>query len=258
MQAILSIPSLQHKDLPIPFQQMHELIFEDQQIHKSLRLATQEAFTNMNVMLNNKLVLGEQEDCHEFLSTFFGLPESKSLHPYFKTTSVQIVKCTNPTCSYESTKEISSLQLLIQPNIDIQEAITNGLLVSEQRKYTCSSCATPYCKFSSFVTSPPPVLMVFTSLFESLSNYKVKYDWGYKSYEEFINFPAITSEEINRYAISSLITHTGREIHSGHYKAYVRHGDGWLCCNDSLVKKITEPIFDANEHVYVQFYKRLN
>ncbi len=70
VQAFWSLPNLKLNDLPIPFKQMHELIFEDQNNHEYIPIATQVAFSNLNAMINNKLVLGEQEDCHDSISSF--------------------------------------------------------------------------------------------------------------------------------------------------------------------------------------------
>ncbi len=240
MQAFLTLPVLQKKDLPIPFQQMHELIFEDQTKHKSVRAATMDAFTNLNVMLRNKLVLGQQEDCHEFISSFFGLKESEPLHPYLKIKSSQTLKCLNNNCNYISTTEHEALQIL--------------------NEFRCEDGCGLYtrCSVSSCVTKTPPVLMLFTKLFDEFTNFKIIYDSEYKPIETFLKLPTTYTKNDPTYKLSSFITHSGRERTGGHYKAYVLNGSSWLCCDDSIVTVVSQPTLSENEHVYVQFYTRRN
>ncbi len=260
MQAFLSLPILKTKDLPLPFKQMQELIFEDQKNHKSVPIATREAFTNLNVMLKHKLVLGDQEDCHEFITTFFGLDASRPLHTYFEIMSKQTVQCLNKSCKYSSTRDQDALQMSIEPNVSIQDSVTSSTHVTEEREFRCETgCGqTTKCLFSSCVTKTPPVLMLFTKLFDLVTNVKVRYNKDYKPFENFVTLPISYTKSDATYKLSSFITHSGKKRFEGHYKAYVRRGSSWLCCNDSVVTVISEPVLSANEHVYVQFYMRTN
>ncbi len=217
MQAFLSLPILKPKDLPLPFKQMHELIFEDQNSHKSVPIATLEAFTNLNVMLNNKLVLGDQEDCHDFISTFFGLKASQPLHSYLEIVSKQTVKCRNETCKYNSTRDQTALQMSIEPNISIQDCVTASTHVNEERDLRCETgCGQTKCLFSSHVTKPPAVLMLFTKLFDSFTNVKVTYNKGYKPFEDFVKFRMSYTKYDASYKLSSFISHSGIARYEGH------------------------------------------
>lgn len=254
MQALLSVSYLRVQDLPPPFQKMREIIFKDRKDDSSIRKATLTVFNSLNDMLNNKLTLGQQEDSHEFISWFFGLKESAALQKYFEIGSKQTTMCGTMNC-YKNTTEQCALQIFVRPNTKIQECITTSTDFKENREYKCKTCSALEGTFSTYVTKPPAVLMLFTELFDSLTNAKTKYDKSYKAFENYVSLPMFQGSNLH-YKLKSFITHTGNMRNFGHYKAYIRTESGWLCCDDSLVTNVSGPKLCHDEHVYVQFYER--
>lgn len=255
MQALLSISCLELHDLPLPFQQMRNIIFGDRAEESSVRKATLSVFDTLNEMLDNKLTLGEQQDSHEFISLFFGLEVSKPLQNYFKIVSQQNTRCQTVNC-YSSTKEQNRLQIFIRPNMKIQECINACVDFKENREYKCEKCNQVEGTFSTYVIQPPRVLMLFTELFDELTNVKIRYNKSYKAFENFVKLPISCSDRDVRYKLVSFITHTGNIRNFGHYKAYTRKEKDWLCCDDNVVSSMSEPQLSDDEHVYVQFYER--
>ena len=49
---------------------------------------------------------------------------------------------------------------------------------------------------------------------------------------------SLTKETVLSYKLKGVIVHTGNDAESGHYIAYVLHGDEWLRCGDSNVTKV--------------------
>lgn len=245
------------QDLPIPFKQMRKIIFEDQKDKSASQMTTLSAFNGLSNMLGGRLTLGEQQDSHEFISWLFGLVDFKPLEKYFQILSSQTTKCLTKSCTYENTVEKEAVQIFIQPNENIQECVKTCTRFKEEIEYKCDHCEGNLGLVSTHVIKPPTVIMLFTKLFEGLTNSKTTYDKDYKAFENFVNLPINFGDNNVRYKLKSFITHSGRQRHSGHYKAYVRQHIGWISCNDITVTSISEPKLSKDEHVYVQFYERI-
>lgn len=60
------------------------------------------------------------------------------------------------------------------------------------------------------------------------------------------------------YQIQSIIHHRGEETTSGHYITNVKTEDGWICCDDSVVSKRSNPISEPRNidqsTSYIFFY----
>jgi uncharacterized UBP type Zn finger protein len=54
------------------------------------------------------------------------------------------------------------------------------------------------------------------------------------------------------YRLKAVIIHLGKSVHSGHYVAYVRHGDDWVLFNDEKVTKSLHPVLGKG---YVYLYE---
>ena len=59
------------------------------------------------------------------------------------------------------------------------------------------------------------------------------------------------------YHLSSIICHKGSSCTSGHYIAYVRRGNRWFLCNDSLVREVDEAKVLMQKEAYMLFYERV-
>lgn len=52
------------------------------------------------------------------------------------------------------------------------------------------------------------------------------------------------------YRLKAVIIHLGKAVHSGHYVAYVRDGEGWVLFNDGQVTRSKEPVLGKG-YIYV-------
>jgi len=66
-------------------------------------------------------------------------------------------------------------------------------------------------------------------------------------------FPSL-SRDVAQYQLYAVVNHIGG-IGSGHYTAYVRRGDSWMCCNDAQVYWIPEDDV-VSPNAYLLFYTR--
>lgn len=54
------------------------------------------------------------------------------------------------------------------------------------------------------------------------------------------------------YRLKAVIIHLGKSVHSGHYVAYVRSGEGWVLFNDERVTRSLHPVLGKG---YVYLYE---
>lgn len=54
------------------------------------------------------------------------------------------------------------------------------------------------------------------------------------------------------YQLRGVVIHLGKSVHSGHYVAYVKHGEEWILFNDEKVTLATSPVLGKG---YVYLYE---
>lgn len=220
-----------------------------------------------------RFVIGNQEDAHEF---FIGIlsairesfgnrnyysnnvygPNSTPIDALFGCTKKTRLICRN--CSYESTTYNFESPLQLTLNIGVSASVSealqeffNGEWIHE---YNCANCQTmsSAIKTMQISTSPPPVICIHLLRFDCMGQkilrvVKANTMLDLNSY--------CTTNNPHVYKLSSVVSHFGASIQSGHYKAFCRDNEDFCEYDDSNVRKVELAEIEKS-HSYLLFYRR--
>lgn len=167
-----------------------------------------------------KLVPGQQQDAHEFLTHMLDVlncPATKGIRRSIIGTSVQ----TEPFTSLEVPipRDGATLEECIAAGIATEMVEYEGKRVEKRWEIQC-----------------PTILCIVFLRFHATSAKK--------------NWRVIIPKTLGQYTLMSVCNHHGNATH-GHYTAYV-YLDGWYECNDSSIRKV-EP---SMENAYCIFFRK--
>ena len=217
--------------------------------------------------MNPEMVMGTQQDAHEYLTWLLGNlhVEQMSLNPNlmlqaqanwntwqdFKNahpTSVTdllyhqltvVYKC--PACEQTATEYQYSSCIYVYLN-------TDDIVVEPpdcQTRRACSNCRHPETTASTKMTHCPPVLYLLLMRFDIHQR---------KIHKRMKIAQEITVKNATRYTLAAFINHHGRSLQTGHYTSTVRVNRKWYQCNDNNVKECRA--LKTSSDVYILMYTK--
>lgn len=126
----------------------------------------------------------------------------------------------------------------------ISEVLYDHFCVPERYSDYCNYKNTIKCGLGAFKQKHPLIFPQLLFLHRSL----VKNDQIIKTEIEICG-PGY------RYKLKSLIVHYGQNGHSGHFICYRRHRDGWIECNDEVVRAVREETV-LSQIAYILLYEK--
>jgi uncharacterized UBP type Zn finger protein len=125
--------------------------------------------------------------------------------------------------------------------------------------FKCEECKNTCCLKTLSFSSLPLIFVLFVKRF--ISKKHARSAISIKKEIE-ISFEKNIQIQNNKYEISSIISHLGKNLNSGHYTAdiYDKQKNIWLRCNDEKVEHVSESevLRYSSRNSYIYFYTKMN
>ena len=69
--------------------------------------------------------------------------------------------------------------------------------------------------------------------------------------EPFSSVEIHTGQGICNYEVIASIQHIGTRMDQGHYIAYIKRDNNWLCCNDQIITPLGNTANEPTRHAYI-------
>ena len=135
--------------------------------------------------------------------------------------------------------------------------IADPELLEKENKYECTNCKEKVMAGKSHtISSAAKLLLLHIKRFSKANGTATKRS-DHVRFNRVLQLEktSLTKETVLNYKLKGVIVHNGNDAASGHYIAYVLHGDEWLRCSDSNVTKVQWSTVKARQ-AYALFYER--
>ena len=130
--------------------------------------------------------------------------------------------------------------------------------LEKDNKFECTTCKEKVMAGkSNTISSLPKLLLLHIKRFTKVVNGTAAKRTDHVRFNRELQLgkTSLTKETVLNYKLKGVIVHNGNDPASGHYIAYVLHGDEWLRCSDSNVTKVQWSTVKARQ-AYALFYER--
>jgi ubiquitin C-terminal hydrolase len=168
-------------------------------------------------------------------------------------------KCNNKTYRWEPNMAIKGG--LSGSDQDIQSCIHNAFAEEKISDYHCLNCEkngdpkNVLATITSSISYLPSNIIIHLKRFEN-SGKKIRSNVSVNlealNLSPWIAFPGVTRNKNTVYTTYAVVKHLGSTPRSGHYTSYVRHGDGWICYDDTSIRKVDSSEV-INSDTYILF-----
>ena len=140
---------------------------------------------------------------------------------------------------------------------DLLSRIAYPELLEEDNKFDCTTCKEKVMAGKSHTISSLPKLLILHLKRFSKENGTAAKRTDHVRFNSMLQLEktSLMRKTVPGYILKGVIVHNGNDAESGHYIAYVLHGDEWLSCSDNNVTKVQWATVKAKQ-AYVLFYEQ--
>ena len=227
--------------------------------------------------VNPKIVLGREEDAHEYFNLLLQYVDERyclelSLANYTNSPVADeffgvfgfTLTCPKHGNLPSRFDKVQGLILEIKNNATLEEALAE-YFSTEEVTYKCNKCGfNVLCDKSMKFIKPPLTLIITLNRFgmdEEGGNFKIDKKIEFREIMNINNYVNAWDTSLHSkdtrdftYNLSSVVTHTGSTIHTGHYEVMIKVNNGnFYLFNDASVTKISQETV-LNSAAYILIY----
>ena len=138
-------------------------------------------------------------------------------------------------------------------SIDAAGAIRNFFESTERGiERDCQNCHGKKSTKSTTLPTPPKFIVVQLLRFQTrkLRNVTTVHKIDNEA-EPFSSVEIHTGQGICNYEVIASIQHIGTRMDQGHYIAYIKRDNNWLCCNDQIITPLGNTANEPTRHAYI-------
>lgn len=125
-------------------------------------------------------------------------------------------------------------------------------------EYQCDNCKTRgQADLEHTISRLPPTLIISLKRFDNNNNKlrtKIDIDLDKTDLSKWVSFPAVTKGISSEYSVFGVIEQMGG-TRGGHYVAYTKHEDAWVCYDDNNMNTVSSEKI-INNNTYILFMTR--